>query len=154
MVYIKRLFLCCQEQSGTLECADPTLTSTPGSTPGSKLDAVRGSTRGYYQRSLHILTDLRVAYDYDEDWPKLANFLSANGNFVIYRRFGYLQARVLLYKQDELRRLEEELKRQDEAYYALGRTLEREKRAEFLRYPKHLIGEITEGFREYGKLSS
>lgn len=39
----------------------------------------------------------------------LAAFLDSDDNFMIYRRFGYLQARLLLEKQEELRRLEEDL---------------------------------------------
>jgi hypothetical protein len=42
-------------------------------------------------------------------YPRLAAFLSSDENFMLYRRFDYLQARLLLYKQDELRELEGEL---------------------------------------------
>ena len=39
----------------------------------------------------------------------LAAFLDSDDNFMVYRRFGYLQARLLLEKQEQLRRLEEDL---------------------------------------------
>jgi hypothetical protein len=39
----------------------------------------------------------------------LAAFLDSDDNFMIYRRFGFLQARLLLEKQEQLRRLEEDL---------------------------------------------
>jgi hypothetical protein len=47
-------------------------------------------------------------------YPRLAAFLDSDDNFMLYRRFGYLQSRVLLEKQDDLRQLEEALKRLDE----------------------------------------
>ena len=40
-------------------------------------------------------------------------FLDSDENFMIYRRFGYLYARLLLYKQDELRAFEKRLDRID-----------------------------------------
>ena len=42
-------------------------------------------------------------------YPNLAAFQDSSENFMLYRRFGYLQSRILLDKQDELRRLEERL---------------------------------------------
>ena len=48
-----------------------------------------------------------------EGYPNLAAFLDSDENFMLYRRFGYLQSRILLHKQDELRALEEQLDRQD-----------------------------------------
>ncbi|TVY46033.1 hypothetical protein LSUB1_G000184 [Lachnellula subtilissima] len=44
-----------------------------------------------------------------EGYPRLAALLDSDENFMIYRRFGYLQARIILYKQDELRQLEKDL---------------------------------------------
>lgn len=41
---------------------------------------------------------------------------------MIYRRFGYLQARVLLDKQDQLRVLERDLKDLDEELYDAGKA--------------------------------
>jgi hypothetical protein len=46
-------------------------------------------------------------------YPRLAAFLDSDENFMLYRRFGFLQARLLLYKQDELREMEKELDRLD-----------------------------------------
>lgn len=39
-------------------------------------------------------------------YPNLAAFNDSDESYMIYRRFGYLQARVLLIKQDEMRVLE------------------------------------------------
>jgi hypothetical protein len=49
-------------------------------------------------------------------YPNLANFLSSEENFMIYRKFGYLQARLLLFKQDQLRWLEWNLENMDSAH--------------------------------------
>ena len=40
-------------------------------------------------------------------------FMDSDEAFAMYRRFGSLHARVLLYKQDELRRLESDLRTMD-----------------------------------------
>ena len=56
----------------------------------------------------HIVEDFPVGY------PKVAAFQDSDENFMIYRRFGFLFSRVLLYKQDELRELEENLNDMDE----------------------------------------
>lgn len=44
----------------------------------------------------------------------MASFLDSDENFMIYRRFGFLHARLLLQRQDELRIMEEELDRMDQ----------------------------------------
>ncbi|KAF2093525.1 hypothetical protein NA57DRAFT_48248, partial [Rhizodiscina lignyota] len=41
-----------------------------------------------------------------EGYPMLAAFLDSDENFMIYRRFGYIHARLLLEKQNELQELE------------------------------------------------
>ena len=46
-------------------------------------------------------------------YPNLAAFADSDESFMVYRRFGYLQSRLLLEKQNDLRRLEEELDRLD-----------------------------------------
>ncbi|KAF2162490.1 hypothetical protein M409DRAFT_27113 [Zasmidium cellare ATCC 36951] len=57
-------------------------------------------------------------------YPNLAAFHSNSENFMIYRRFGYLSARVLLEKQDQLRRLEEELDEFDDINQGCSVTTE------------------------------
>ncbi|PMD53446.1 uncharacterized protein K444DRAFT_571426 [Hyaloscypha bicolor E] len=49
-----------------------------------------------------------------DGYPYLATFLDSDENFMIYRRFGFLHARLLLQKQDELRIMEEELDQMDQ----------------------------------------
>jgi hypothetical protein len=46
-------------------------------------------------------------------YPRVAAFLDSDDDFRLYRRFGYIQSRLLLEKQDDLRRLEEHLDRMD-----------------------------------------
>jgi hypothetical protein len=48
-----------------------------------------------------------------EGYPRLAAFLGSAENAMLYRRFGFLQARVLLNKQDEIRELEADLDHMD-----------------------------------------
>ena len=47
-------------------------------------------------------------------YPELAAFLDSDDNFMIYRRFGFLHARILLNKQDELRVIGKTLDTMDE----------------------------------------
>ncbi|KAI9740264.1 MAG: hypothetical protein M1834_004842 [Cirrosporium novae-zelandiae] len=48
-------------------------------------------------------------------YPRLAAFINSDDNFMMCRRFGFLHTRVLLYRQDELRELEDKLVRLDKA---------------------------------------
>lgn len=48
-----------------------------------------------------------------DGYPNLAAFLDSDENFMTYRRFGYLQSRLLLEKQDEMRKLEAKLDKWD-----------------------------------------
>lgn len=47
-----------------------------------------------------------IVEDYPLGYPRVAAFMNSNENFLIYRRFGFLDARILLRKQDELRTIE------------------------------------------------
>ncbi|KAI9729941.1 MAG: hypothetical protein M1834_006138 [Cirrosporium novae-zelandiae] len=44
-----------------------------------------------------------------QGYPRLAAFINSDENFMMCRRFGFLHTRVLLYRQDELRELEDQL---------------------------------------------
>lgn len=52
---------------------------------------------------------------FDTGYPNLAAFKDSSETFGLYRRYGYLQSRMLLERQDELRVLEEQLEAFDEA---------------------------------------
>ena len=49
-----------------------------------------------------------------QGYPRLAAFINCDKDFVTFRKFGRLQARVLLSKQDELIALEEKLQGVDD----------------------------------------
>lgn len=50
-------------------------------------------------------------------YPRLAAFQNSDESFMLYRKFGYLQCRVILDKQDQLWILEKELHDLDEDLY-------------------------------------
>lgn len=85
-------------------------------------------------------------------YPNLAAFADSDESFGLYRRFGYLQARVILEKQDELRCLEEslddlDLKQQcSQPYRLFQRDLQGPER-------KALLNQIEARFCEYCKSS-
>jgi hypothetical protein len=92
-----------------------------------------------------------------EGYPSLATFLDSDENFMLYRRFGYLQARLLLDKQDDLRRLEAKLDRLDKQV-AQGDCPEdlstRDLEPEDAQKRKILMDEIELRFCEYGEHAS
>lgn len=51
--------------------------------------------------------------DYPAGFPKVAAFVDSDENFVFYRIFGWLSSRILLYNQDKLMELEEDLRKLD-----------------------------------------
>lgn len=86
-----------------------------------------------------------------EGYPRLAALLDSDENFMLYRRFGFLQARILLNKQDELRELEKDLDRMDKVDQRKDRSLlkSREKDDAENGRRKKLLYEIEEKFKEY-----
>ncbi|KAF2675673.1 hypothetical protein K458DRAFT_411061 [Lentithecium fluviatile CBS 122367] len=66
------------------------------------------------QRHDLIADHVCAVNDHPKGYPNLAAFLDSDEGFAVYRRFGYLQSRILLYKQEELRVLEEKLKCNEE----------------------------------------
>ena len=51
--------------------------------------------------------------DSPRGFPYVASYLDSDDTFAIFRRFGWVHARLLLNKQDELRALESELRAMD-----------------------------------------
>jgi len=86
-----------------------------------------------------------------EGYPRLAALLDSDENFMLYRRLGFLQARILLNKQDELRELEKDLDRMDKVDQRKDPTLlkSREKDDAENGRRKKLLYEIEEKFKEY-----
>lgn len=85
-------------------------------------------------------------------YPNLAAFTSSDEDFAIYRRFGYLQARLLLDKQDQLRLLEEQLDRYDTS--DLMRSTRKGLTPEQYAPRAKLLGEIEAVFTSYGACKS
>jgi hypothetical protein len=102
-------------------------------------------------------------------YRSLSTFLDSDENFMVYRRFGYLHSRVLLRKQDKLRKLEDELDSYDDddandatdsqeesRRLLMSRSLdESTNRKEKLQTPSmrtrtDILNDIEEGLKEYG----
>jgi hypothetical protein len=88
--------------------------------------------------------------------PKLARFIDSDDNFMVYRRFGFLQTRLLLEKQDTLRVLEERLDKLDESE-TIGddnkdNLCSRDGDGEDQTERINLMAAIRTAFQEYGRL--
>jgi hypothetical protein len=62
-----------------------------------------------------ILIRRHTVDDHPNGYPRLAALLNSDENFLICRKYGFLHSRVLLYRQDELRELEQQLVALDKA---------------------------------------
>jgi hypothetical protein len=88
----------------------------------------------------------------------LAAFLDSDENFMTYRRFGFVQARLLLEKQERLRLLEVELDNLDkeqtgqEGDEDVLCTLNVDE--EFKEARDELMGRVETAFNEYGAYSA
>lgn len=56
---------------------------------------------------------LRIVDDYREGYPRLSAFINSDLDFMLFRGFGQLHARVLLQKQDEITEIEQQLNELD-----------------------------------------
>jgi hypothetical protein len=85
-------------------------------------------------------------------YPRLAAFLDSDENFMIYRRFGYVQGRLLLEKQDELRKLEEKLDKYDKQVEKTCSTnlMTRDLPSNDAESRKELMDKLEQKFCEYG----
>jgi len=100
------------------------------------------------------LSDIEVVENCPEGYPRLAALLDSDEKFMLYRRFGFLQTRVLLNKQDQLRELEKDLDRLDKVDQVKEPSLlkSREKDDASNGRRKKLLNDIEEKFKEYGNL--
>ena len=86
-------------------------------------------------------------------YPSLASFLHSDESFSIFRRFGYVQSRLLLEKQDDLRTLEESLRRldhEDSEENPLILQTRFEIDEQVCQYRKDLMQALEAKFSEYG----
>ncbi|KAL9079221.1 MAG: hypothetical protein Q9157_001890 [Trypethelium eluteriae] len=87
-------------------------------------------------------------------YPNFAAFLDSDESFMVYRRFGYLQSRLLLEKQDELRKLETTLDEWDErdGKQDPDKVNRRDLSEEDAAPRRALFVQIEEKFRDYASL--
>ena len=87
-------------------------------------------------------------------YPLLARFLDSTDGYMIYRRFGHIQSRLLLDAQDDLLKLESQLEDLDEEETTddmealCSRKLHN---ANFSDQRKSLMKDIKVAYHEYGK---
>jgi hypothetical protein len=125
-----------------------------GKLTGKREPVIRSG--GYIMRHVLALLTCTLVHQGPNGYPRLATFLDSDDNFMIYRRFGFLQSRLLLEKQDSLRLLEQELDFLDieetqgdgNEYNLCSRDPDDEDLA-FRR--KELMKKIDETFRDYGR---
>ncbi|KAL8731172.1 MAG: hypothetical protein Q9166_003579 [cf. Caloplaca sp. 2 TL-2023] len=82
------------------------------------LPSVRGSPYQHEDPELGNMQSPMTAVS--TGYSSLAPFLDSDDGFMLYRRFGFLHQRVLLYRQDELRRMEQDLEELDQRDDFLG----------------------------------
>lgn len=88
-------------------------------------------------------------HEFNWGYPNPAIFQSSDEAFGLYRRFGYLQSRLLLEKQDALRVLENKLNRFDEDDMAESNN----RYSDIHPSPREqLLAKIEEAFNSYGKI--
>ncbi|KAL9001004.1 MAG: hypothetical protein Q9169_000488 [Polycauliona sp. 2 TL-2023] len=90
--------------------------------------------------------------NYIVGYPKIAAFANADPSFLIYRKFGWLHNRLLLYLQDEIVALEYKLNKLDRNTFALDSEVKLKSRREDFLDPgprRDTIRQIAEKLREY-----
>lgn len=109
---------------------------------------------------LEISSNPVLVDDHPRGYPKLAAFMSSDENFLVCRKYSFLRSRVLLYRQDELSKLEdtlvaldqEDAETDDASRLALMSRKTDEARNEDPRYSrKTLIQKIDDKLKQYGE---
>jgi hypothetical protein len=95
-----------------------------------------------------------VVDDHPNGYPRFAAFMNSDENFLMCRKYGFLHNRVLLYRQDELRALEQEMLALDKDTHKLDEKMlqcrTREERTSNER--RDLINRIDDKLREYNDI--
>lgn len=107
--------------------------------------SISGDTHG-----TKLYAETPAVQSFPRGYPNLAAFLDSDENFAVYRRFGYLQSRLLLNKQDELRILEEELDHMDRISRE-SQLVTRDLAEKDAEPRRELFARIETKFHEYGK---
>lgn len=89
-----------------------------------------------------------------QGYPRLAAFLDSEDTFMLFRRFGFLQARLLLEKQAELHLLEGRLEKLDNSNESKDPTYSttRDLPAEVAEPRAELLRKIEKTWCEYGTI--
>jgi hypothetical protein len=120
-----------------------------------RYDRFKSEKRMYFSCSVGdlIANQYHIVGDYQEGWPQLAAYVSSSKNTRIYRKFGYLRNRVMMYKQDEITRYEERLLELDDRdketdeHRLYSRKVDEQQEVSSR---KELISEIDQKIKEYG----
>jgi hypothetical protein len=85
----------------------------------------------------------------------LATFLDSDEQFMMFRRFGFVQTRLLLEKQEELRKLEAKLDRLDKTMEGADEdmltSLDMDDYDELVIEREELMPRVEKAFNEYGE---
>ena len=103
-------------------------------------------------------TLIRAVDEYPKGYGKAAAFETCDPNFLIYRKFEWLHARVLLHIQDELQELEEKLESYDKWQFSKGKyrnlSSRRKDDDEIRPQRKKILEKIKAKLAEYGESHS
>lgn len=122
----------------------------------SKQSIVRSCRHFHTPRIWRNQINIKAVEECPDGYPRLAAFLDSDENFMLYRRFGFLQSRLLLHKQDQLRELEKDLDRMDKYDQIENPSLlkSREKDDAVNGSREKLLCKVEDKFKEYGNLVS
>ncbi|KAG9194062.1 hypothetical protein G6011_04097 [Alternaria panax] len=116
------------------------------------LDACRA--RFHQRKQYRVPIETRRINDHARGYPNLAAFLDSDDSFALYRRFGYLQSRLLLRKQEELRTLEADLQATEKNIWSQdGHALcKRKLFGPYAARHGEILDKIEETYSSYAKL--
>ncbi|KAF7921887.1 uncharacterized protein EAE97_011178 [Botrytis byssoidea] len=122
--------------------------------PDEKTERYLQYLRGIKNREQPDQSIISVVDLHAEGYPQLAAAINSDERFMFYRRFGFLQTRLLLNKQDELRALEARLDHKDRYYgkYEPAMLYSQERFNITDDDNRNLLAEIEKKFNEYGQL--
>jgi hypothetical protein len=87
---------------------------------------------------------------FETGYPNIAAFTDSSECFMLYRRFGYLQSRLLFDRQDELQVLEEELDTFDKDHQKYIQSRRASPLSDEAQARKDLLDRLEVKFTSYG----
>lgn len=110
-----------------------------------------GIVRAWRLKKSRILISHALVDKCPKGYPRLAAFLDSDEGFAIFRRFGLVQTRLLLEKQDEMRLLEDELMEMD---VSDEETKSRRLHTRAFEPKRELLQTLETTYHEYGTADS